>query len=207
MPNRIRTLVVGLILMLAGSAPTEAQKFKLGGGAGFAFPHDPELSLQRGFDVGGFIGIRFNDSFSLETGFSYSKSDRQFNEFNAPIDEVGSELAAFDFKSTQYHLDAVLVYYLGRRQPFQMFVFGGGGLMREGRSTTDLRPLFESEDPTTVVLETTTTTEYRPVGSFGTGFDFYVLVNVAARGEIRMWLPSDIDHRTWRLFFGATLFF
>jgi hypothetical protein len=207
MPNRIRSLVVGFILVLAGSTPTEAQKFKLGGGAGFAFPHDPELSLGRGFDVGGFLGIRFNDSFSMETGFSYSKFDRQFAEDNRPIEEQGGELASFDFKSTQYHLDAVLVYHLGRRQPFQMFVFGGGGLVREDRSSTDLRPLYVAEDPTIVVLETTTSTDYRPVAAVGTGFDFYILVNIAARGEIRMWLPADIDHRTWRLFFGATLFF
>ncbi len=205
MPNLVKTLVASLIFMLAGSSLTEAQQYKLGGGAGFAFFKDPELSLKRGFDVGGFFGIRFNDNFSIETGFSWAKAERQFGEGNVPVEEIGAQAATFEFKSTQYHLDAVLVYHLGRRQPFHMFVFGGAGLEREGRATTDLREFIVTGDAST--LETTTEVVYRPVAAFGAGFDFYVLVNVAARGEIRMWLPSDIDYRTWRLFFGATLFY
>jgi hypothetical protein len=43
--------------------------------------------------------------------------------------------------------------------------------------------------------------------SLGIGFDFYILHNVAARGEWRWLLTEDWDRRSMRLFFAATLFF
>lgn len=200
----------GLLLALAWPFPAEAQQrnFKIGGGAGFAWPKSPLFELQRGWDLGGYLGYRFNDNLSLEIGFNFIRSDRQFDVDDRPITDPRSQLAATARETTRYPLDAVLVYNLGRRQPFHPFLFAGGGYMRDDLKTTDLTPLFEAEDPTTVELETTTETSYFPIASFGGGFDFYVLFNVAARFELRMWIPpEDFDLRTWRLFASATYFF
>lgn len=188
-------------------AAAQEQHLKVGGGAGFSFPSDPLLELERGYDLGGFFGIRFNDNFSLETGFSFQRSERQFTADNLPVQDPSTQLPAFLSESTRYHLDGILLYNIGRRQPFHPFIFGGAGILREDKRTTDLTPLIGAEDPAAVELETTTESEYYPVVSFGIGFDFYILYNVAARGEWRWWMTEATDRRTHRLFFAATYFF
>ena len=123
-----------LLILLAPQVPAAAQddNFKLGGGAGFAWPKDPVFELNRAFDVGGFFGIRFNDNFSLEAGFSYAGSDRQYADDDRPIDTVDDPTVfpVISLKNTRYTLDTILVYNIGRRQPFHPFVFVGGGVFR-----------------------------------------------------------------------------
>ena len=205
-----------LLILLAPQVPAAAQddNFKLGGGAGFAWPKDPVFALNRAFDVGGFFGIRFNDNFSVEAGFSFARSDRQYADDNRPIEDVGDPTVfpVINLQNTRYTLDTILVYNLGRRQPFHPFVFVGGGVFREDQLFTDLSALIPEDpenppDPEEIQLETWTETSYYPVVSLGIGFDFYILNNVAARGEWRWWLTNNIDRRSMRLFFAATLFF
>jgi len=205
-----------LLILLAPQVPAAAQddNFKLGGGAGFAWPKDPVFELNRAFDVGGFFGIRFNDNFSLEAGFSYAGSDRQYADDDRPIDTVDDPTVfpVISLKNTRYTLDTILVYNIGRRQPFHPFVFVGGGVFREDQVFTDLSALIPEDplnppDPAEIDLEVWTETNYYPALSLGIGFDFYILNNVGARGEWRWWLTNNIDRRTMRLFFAATLFF
>jgi opacity protein-like surface antigen len=205
-----------LVFLLAPQLPAAAQEdnFKLGGGAGFAWPKDPVYKLNRAFDVGGFFGIRFNDNFSVEAGFSWAQSERQYADDNRPIDTVEDPTVfpVVNLQTTRYTLDAILVYNLGRRQPFHPFIFVGGGVFREDQLFTDLSALIPEDpanppDPEEIELETWTETNYYPALSLGIGFDFYILNNVAARGEWRWWLTEDWDRRSMRLFFAATLFF
>jgi hypothetical protein len=144
---RFGPLVLTLLLVLTSNSPALAQKqnFELGGGGGFTWPSDPEVSLGRGWDLGGFFGIRFNDNFSLETDFSFSRTNNQFFDESIPIvpTQEGEgwtfqpfspiePFTDFGLQNTQYHLDAVLVIHIGRRQPFHPFVFGGRAGNKEG---------------------------------------------------------------------------
>ena len=80
--------------------------------------------------------------------------------------------------------------------------------MREDNKNTDLTPLLDPDvDPEDVQLETTATSDYYPAFSFGAGFDFYILYNVAARFEWRWWITKDIDRRTMSLFASAGYYF
>jgi opacity protein-like surface antigen len=221
---RFGPLVLTLLLVLTSNSPALAQKqnFELGGGGGFTWPSDPEVSLGRGWDLGGFFGIRFNDNFSLETDFSFSRTNNQFFDESIPIvpTQEGEgwtfqpfspiePFTDFGLQNTQYHLDAVLVIHIGRRQPFHPFVFGGAGVLREDKKTTDLTPLrgTATEEVETSALETKRETNYYPVLAVGAGFDFYILYNVAARFEYRLWTTKDWERRTQRLFFTAIYFF
>jgi hypothetical protein len=214
-----------LLLVFAWSSPVLAQKqnFKLGGGGGFTFPSTPGLSLKRGYDLGGFLGIRFNDNFSLETGFSFGRSESQFFEqsaedlalqqgeaFTFTPSDPQAEFVDFQLTSTRYHLDTILVYNLGRRQPFHPFIFAGAGLLRDDTEVTDLTPLRATQDPAeveTIELEKKKDSKYYPVVSFGAGFEFYVLQNTAARFEWRWHVTKEWERRTHRLFFAAIYFF
>lgn len=203
-------VVTALTLLLFWESPAMAQKqnFKIGGGAGFAWPKAPVLDLRRGFDLGGFFGVRFNDNWSVETNFSFLRSERQFTITNEPVLEPGIQISAYNLETTRYTMDGTLVYSIGRRQPFHPFIFGGAGMMREDNKNTDLTPLLEPDvDPEEVQLETTMKTDYYPVFSVGAGFDYYILYNVAARFEWRWWITKDFGRRTMSLFASAGYYF
>jgi opacity protein-like surface antigen len=224
MPLRYGPLAVILLLVLISSSPAFAQeqRFELGGGAGFTWPHDPELPLDRGWDLGGFFGIRFNDNFGIETDFSFSRSSQQFFDESlvAPPAQEGAgwvyqpfrpatAFSDFDLQSTRYHLDAVLIVHLGRRQPFHPFFLAGAGVLREDVIIRDLTPLrgVNADEVDSVELESVRETEYYPVLAVGGGFDFYIFYNVAARFEYRLWTTQEWDRRTQRLFFTANYLF
>jgi hypothetical protein len=224
MPLRYGPLALIMLLVLTSSSPASAQeqRFELGGGAGFTWPSVPGYSLDRGWDLGGFFGIRLNDNFSIETDFSFSRADRQFFDESviAPPTQEGAgwrfqpfspttDFTDFNLQSTRYHLDTVLVVHLGRRQPFHPFFFGGAGVLREDSKITDLTPLrgVAAEDAENIELETTTESDYYPVLAVGAGFDFYIFYNVAARFEYRLWTTTEWERRTQRLFFTAIYLF
>jgi hypothetical protein len=224
MPMRYGPLILVLLLVLSASSPVLAQeqRFELGGGGGFSWPYAPEMSLNRAWDLGGFFGIRLNDKLSLETDFSFARSNSQFFDSSVPVlpNQQGEgwtfqpaiptePFTDWGLEDTRYHLDAVLVVHLGRRQPFHPFFFGGAGVLREDRKYTDLTPLrgTSAGEIDTENLLTRTETDYYPVVAVGGGFDFYILYNVAARFEYRLWTTTEWERRTQRLFFTAIYLF
>ncbi|HJS75614.1 MAG TPA: outer membrane beta-barrel protein [Vicinamibacteria bacterium] len=209
---RIRSAASLAALALLGPAIAEVaaqQKFRLGGGAGFAVLYNPEIEHGRTAVVGGSLGFRFNDNLSFETGFSFARSHRQFSEFGVPIDEQQGGIPAFEFDANRYHLDGSVLVHFGRRVPFHPYVIGGGGLVRRDEMQTDFTyTLGENGE----VLDRTEevsldTSEYEPTAHLGAGFDLYFLYNVAARVEFRWWLPTTTDKSTRMFFFGASYFF
>jgi hypothetical protein len=209
MSNRSAVSLAALVLLGPGILTLEAQqRFRIGGGAGFAVLYNPDVDHGRTADVGGSLGFRFNDNFSFETGFHFARSDRQFDATNTPIDQ-SQALPKYQFIGTRYHLDGSFLYHIGRRQPFHPYIIAGGGLERVDEKRTDFTfvlgennvVISRSEE---VVLDTT---EYQPTFHFGGGFDLYFLYNVAARIEFRWWLPKDTDRSTRMFFFGATYYF
>jgi hypothetical protein len=185
------------------------QRYRLGGGAGFAVLYNPEVDHGRTAVVGGSLGIRFSDNFSVEGSFSFAQSDRQFNAIGTPIDENQGGVPAYQYVGTRYHLDGSFLYHFGRRLPFHPYVIAGGGLERVDETRTDFTFTFDEND---VILDRTEqvvldTTEYQPTMHIGGGFDLYVLYNVSARVEFRWWLPKDTDRSTRMFFFGASYYF
>jgi len=210
MSKRAAAPLAALLLLGPGIAVVEAQqRFRLGGGAGFAVLYNPEVEHGRTAVVGGSLGFRFSDNFSVESGFSFARSDRQFDELGVPIDETQGALPAYQFVANRYHLDGSLLYHIGRRQPFHPYIIAGAGLERTDEKRTDITfvlgennvVISSSEE---VVLDTT---DYEPTAHFGGGFDLYVLYNVSARVEFRWWLPRDTDKSTRMFFFGASYYF
>jgi len=202
MVKRAVLLLAALLgpLVWHSTAVAQEPRFKVGGGAGFAYFADPEYDLARAADLGGYIGFRFNDNVSLEIDFSFGRSKRLFTAEGLPATGDLAPFASFELQSTRYRLDSVVLYNIGRRQPFHPFFFGGAGVEREviglRRSLT-----VQSEVETIDV-------DYLPVTTLGAGFDFYVLHNTAVRFEYRWWLPpTKIDRRTSRIFFMASYFF
>lgn len=204
--------VVALMLFFGGSSAARAQhqRFRLTGGAGFASLKNPEVEHGRTAYVGGSLGYRFNDNFSLEGGFSFARSDRQFDKNGVPVDQVQA-IPAYRFETTRYHLDGTFLLHIGRRQPFHPYLFAGAGLERSDEKRTDLTFFFDQNGnvintpPTeTVVFDTSA---YRPEGHLGAGFDLYFLYNLAARVEFRLYLPQDTSLRTRVFFFGASYYF
>ncbi len=211
MPFRLAAIIiVALLHLFAATDLAEAQghKGKIGGGGGFAFLSDPVIDLGSTASFGGFFGRRFNDNVSIEGGLYFVSSNRVFNILGEPIDDTGG-IPSFRFETTRYHGDGVLVYNIGRRQPFHPFVLFGAGVERRDDQRTD----FTSEpDPETglPILTPEVTfkgTEYLPTGIVGGGADIYFMYNVAARAEIRLWIPKAWNERTFILFFAATYFF
>jgi hypothetical protein len=202
MARRTVPLLAALLVTVAWHSTAVAQetRFKLGGGAGFAYFADPEFDLARAADLGGYIGFRFNDNVSVEIDFSFGRSKRLFTEEGEPAQDELAPFARFELQSTRYRLDGVLLYNLGRRQPFHPFVFGGAGLEREVIGLR--RSLTAGSEVETIDVD------YLPLTTLGAGFDFYVLHNTAARFEYRWWIPpTKIDRRTSRIFFVASYFF
>jgi Outer membrane protein beta-barrel domain len=210
MRKRSAATLAALVLFGPAIAAVEAQqKFRLGGGAGFAVLYNPEIEHGRTAVVGGSLGFRFNDNLSVESGFSFARSHRQFSELGVPIDEQQGGIPAFEFESNRYHLDGSFVVHFGRRVPFHPYILAGGGLVRRDEMQTDFTyTLGENGE----VLDRTEeevldTTEYEPTAHVGAGFDLYFLYNVAAKVEFRWWLPSTTDKSTRMFFFGASYFF
>ncbi len=210
MSKRSAASLVALLLLGPGIAAVEGQqKFRLGGGAGFAVLYNPEVDHGRTAVVGGSLGLRFNDRFSIESAFSFARSERQFDPEGVPIDETQGALPSFQFEANRYHLDGSFLIHFGRRQPFHAYFIGGGGLERSDEKRTDFTFTLGENN---VILESTEevvldTIEYKPTGHLGAGFDLYFLYNVAARVEFRWWLPADTDKSTRMFFFGASYFF
>jgi opacity protein-like surface antigen len=207
----IALLIVVCAQLGAAAAHVEAQtqRFKLGGGAGFATLVDPEVDNGRTAIVGGFLGFRFNDNVSLEGGFNFVRSNRVFDAEGNPVDQ-NQALPAYRFETNRYHADGTFVFHIGRRQPFHPFLLGGGGVVRRDEKRTDITFTFDpdtglpSGQTTEVVLDTT---DYEITGHVGAGFDLYFLYNLAARVEFRQWLPTTFEKRTRAFFFAATYFF
>jgi hypothetical protein len=201
-----------LTVLLLGPAVARVdaqQRYRLGGGAGFAVLYNPEVEHGRTAVVGGSLGIRFSDNFSLEGGFSFARSDRQFNAIGTPIDENQGGIPQYQYEATRYHLDGSFLYHFGRRQPFHAYLIAGGGLERTDETKTDFTYTFGENDVIVdrqeeVVLDTT---GYAPTAHVGGGVDLYFLYNVAARIEFRWWLPKDLDRSTRMFFFGASYYF
>ena len=99
---------------------------------------------------------------------------------------------------------------IGRRQPFHPFVLVGGGVERQDDQKTDFT--FEV-DPVTELPALSLTevvfneTKYQPRAIVGGGAEIYFMYNVAARAELRFWIPKEWDQRTFIFFFAATYYF
>jgi hypothetical protein len=209
---RMRSAASLAALVVLGPAVGEVvaqQRFRLGGGAGFAVLYNPEIEHGRTAVVGGSLGFRFNDNFSLETGFTFARSHRQFSELGVPIDEQQGGIPAFEFNANRYHLDGSFLVHIGRRVPFHPYILAGGGLERRDEKQTDFTYTLgengEVIDRTEAI--SLDTSEYEPTAHFGAGFDLYFLYNVAARVEFRWWIPTTTDKSTRMFFFGASYFF
>ena len=197
--------VVFLLSTLGVAQPALAQRqlFKLGGGGGFSSFGNQDLDLGRAGTLGGFFGFRASDQISFETGFSFGRSNRLYDENNTAIDVFGT-VPDFQFETNRYHLDGSFVYHLGRRQPFHPFVLAGGGMVLRSSKLTD----FElNEDNVVTESSSTSTTTYQGTVHFGAGFDIYFFSNVSARVEFRWRIPQDTDRQTRMYLFGASYYF
>jgi Outer membrane protein beta-barrel domain len=210
MRKRSAAALAALVLLGPAIGVVEAQqRFRIGGGAGLAVLYNPDIEHGRTAVVGGSLGFRFNDHFSVETGFSFARSDRQFSEFGVPIDEQQGGIPQFQWEANRYHLDGSFLYHIGRRLPFHPYLIGGGGLERRDDKRTDFTYTFGENNvildrQEEVVLDTSV---YEPTAHFGAGFDLYFLYNVSARVEFRWWLPTSTDKSTRMFFFGANYYF
>lgn len=212
MPCRTAALVTLTLAQLFAAidlAQAQGQSGKIGGGAGFAFLSDPDVELGSTATVGGFIGYRFNDNVSIEGGLLFVRSNRVFSAEGIPVDET-PDTPAFRFKTTRFEADGVLMLNIGRRQPFHPFVLFGGGIQRRDDQQTDLTFAFNPEtgqqvlESSEVVLDETS---YVPTAVLGGGAEIYFRYNLAARAELRLWIPKSWNERTYALFFAATYFF
>jgi len=210
MSKRSAASLAALLLLGPGIRAVEAQqKYRIGGGAGFAVLYHPDVELGRTAVVGGALGFRISDNFSIETAFSSAFSERQFDALGDPLDESQGGIPAFQYEANRYHLDGSFLFHLGRRQPFHPYVIAGGGLERSDEKRTNLTFTIDENNvitpgPVEVVLDAS---EYQPTAHFGGGFDLYFLYNVSARVEFRWWLPKDLDKSTRMFFFGASYYF
>jgi len=197
------------VSLATGVAYAQRQKFKIGGGAGFAFLAHPDIELGSTFALGGFFGLRFNDNVSLETGFHYARSNRVFNENGVPVDET-PDTPAFRFENSRYQLDGTFVYNIGRRQPFHPFVFGGVGMRRGDEKQTDFTFEIDPETGQDILVSSEVVlneTNYEIMGHVGAGAEIYFFYNLAARAEYRLWIPKDFSQRTQQFFFAASYYF
>ena len=207
-PAALITAAVLCALAATKSVEAQSHKFKLGGGAGFANLHDPELSLGRTVVGGGLFGLRFNDNLSFETGFNLARSNRVYAEDGVPIEDAQA-VPSFRFQTNRYQIDGSFVYNIGRRQPFHPYIVAGGGLVRRKKTRTDI--VFETNEAgqsklisSEVVLDTA---EYEAAAHIGAGVEIYFLYNVAARIEYRFYIPQSFNQYTRQFYFGGTYFF
>ncbi len=194
----------------ADLAEAQRQKGKLGGGAGFAWLSDPDLQLGSTATVGGFIGLRLNDNFSIEGGVYFNRVNRVYNVFGEPLDKEPVVITPdFRFESTRYHADGTVVINLGRRHPFHPFILVGGGIQRRDEKRTNFSIDTEPDTGLEILIPEVgpKETRYLPNAIVGGGADIYFMYNLAARAEVRVWVPKSWNERTFALFFAATYFF
>jgi hypothetical protein len=170
---------------------------------------NPDIDHGRSVVVGGSLGFRLNDNFSVEGGFSFARSNRSFTEEGQPIDEAQT-LPSFRFETNRLHYDGTLLIHLGRRQPFHPFVYAGAGLVQRFEKRIDIE--FTLEPDTRIVQDRTEEilfdeSELEFAGHVGAGFDLYFLYNLAARVEFRQWIPQTSERRTRMFLFGAAFYF
>jgi hypothetical protein len=183
-------------------APAQVQRFKVGGGGGLGWARDLELDFGRAGTAASFIGIRFNDSVSLEGGFWFSRTTRLFTASGQRFDETTiPEEDILQIVRTDYSLETSLVVNLGRRAPLHPFLLvGAGAIRRETQRTTEATP----EIPAVI----TQAVENLKSAHFGAGLDIYFLHNVSARVEARLHFPEFKNElRILRLVFGGTFYF
>lgn len=202
-------LTVTLLFIATTRAEAQRQRYKIGGGAGFASLKNTGVDLGWGVIAGGGLGFRFNDNYSLETGLNFTRSDQAFDILGLPVEEGQGVVPVYRLEANRYHLDGTFYFHIGRRLPFHPFVFAGGGLERREEKRINFHYTYDENNLVTDVTEEVVfdTTEYEPEAHFGAGFDIYVLYNVAARMEVRLWLPQTIDKRTQAFFFTASYYF
>lgn len=211
MPSRLAAIIILVLLhVFAATDLAEAQraKSKIGGGGGFAFLTDPDVEHGSTASVGGFFGRRFSDNVSLEGGLFFVRSNRFFDAFGIGVDET-RDIPAFRFRTTRFHADGILLLNIGRRQPFHPFILLGGGLERRDDQRTDFTAEEDPDSGLPILVPEVGPKEtiYLPTGIVGAGTDIYFMYNLAARVEIRLWIPKEWDQRTFILFFAATYFF
>ena len=206
MPKRHWPLVAALLLVgMRGESAAQEQRFLMGGGGGFATLFNPNFELGRGTNLGGFFGVRFNDNVTAEVSLAFTNVSRAFTlgpDGNLIIETDARVVAQVQLEQKRYHLDGTLYYHFGRRKPFHAYILGGGGVVRRDLVRTN----FDTETGTIDQDEGTLETE--PTFSFGVGFDFYFLYNIAVRTDVRWWVPGgEWNGRTRRIFAGLAYYF
>ena len=207
---------VALALFAAAPATGQDHKFRLFAGAGLQFFARPELSPGRGAGLGGVAAFRATEHFSIATGFFFGRSNRRYTAGNEPVEDVVAE-PAYQFRTNRYHLDGSIVYHLGRRQPFQMYVLAGGGIVRRDELREDF--IYETADPgegdqsgsfrfrqpigNEVTLEHTA---YAPTAHVAVGLEVYVFSYLSARAEYRIWSSKDFSFRTQQAMIGVNYY-
>ena len=219
--GRFRRLALagGVLLFLAPAAPSSAQshRFRLFSGVGLQFLAHPDLSLGRGAALSASAAVRATDNWSLELGGFFGRSNRRYTAEDDPVEDVIAE-AAYEFRTNRYHLDASFVYHLGRRQPFQMYVLGGAGILRRDETQEDF--LYPDPEPEGEEPDQVTTGFRRPIGTevsldqaswatsahLGVGIEVYVFDYLSARAEYRIWWPGDFSYRTQQAIIGVNYY-
>ena len=205
-----------LALLAAAPAAGQDHKFRLFAGAGLQFLARPELSPGRGAGLGGSAAIRATDRFSIAAGIFFGRSNRRYTATNDPVEDVVAE-PAYQFRTNRYHLDGSLVYHIGRRQPFQMYVLAGAGIVRRDELREDF--IYETTDPgegeqsgsfqiripvgNEITLDTT---GYAPTAHAAIGFEVYVFSYLSARAEYRIWSSQDFSYRTQQAMIGVNYY-
>ena len=203
-------------LLAAAPAAGQDHKFRLFAGAGLQFFARPELSPGRGAGLGGAAAFRATDRISFAAGFFFGRSNRRYTATDEPVEDVIAE-PAYQFRTNRYHLDGSIVYHLGRRQPFQMYILAGGGIVRRDELREDL--IFETPAPgegdpsgslrfrqpigNEITLEHTV---YAPTAHAAIGLEVYVFSYLSARAEYRIWSSKDFSFRTQQAMIGVNYY-
>lgn len=206
---------IALVPLAAAPAAGQDHRFRLFAGVGLQFFARPELSPGRGAGVGGTAAVRATERFSIASGFFFGRSNRRYTAANEPVEDVVAE-PAYQFRTNRYHLDGSIVYHLGRRQPFQMYILAGGGIVRRDErredfiyDTTD--PGEEGEDTFRIRVPignelTLEHTSYAPTAHAAVGFEVYVFSYLSARAEYRIWSSKDFSYRTQQAMIGVNYY-